>query len=48
MQVNLPKDTVERCRGLMFSKEPWGCFIERILNENEKLKKAINEKVNQK
>jgi len=35
MQVNLPEDTVERCKSLMNKKESWGAFIERILDENE-------------
>lgn len=35
MQVNLPDDTVDRCKSLMNKKETWGAFIERILDENE-------------
>ena len=44
MQVNLPNDTVDRCRELMNSKESWGAFIERILDENERLKGIVDNK----
>jgi hypothetical protein len=34
MQVNLPEDTVERCKRCMNKRETWGAFIERILDES--------------
>jgi hypothetical protein len=41
MQINLPEETVERCRSFMNKKETWACFVERILDVYEA---ALNEK----
>lgn len=37
MQVNLPEDTVTRCKALMNKRESWGAFIERILDEHAEM-----------
>lgn len=42
MQINLPEDTVARCKACMNKKETWAAFIERILDENESMSSRIS------
>ena len=41
MQINLPEDTVEKCRSQMYPKETWAGFIERLLIENTTMKERL-------
>jgi hypothetical protein len=43
MQINLPEETVERCRSFMNKKETWACFVERILDVYEESKAKMND-----
>ena len=43
MQVNLPDETIERCRKFMFKKETWGCFVERVLDVYEESKRELDD-----